>query len=30
MTITPNLSRKKPEISENGDFSHVHGLAELI
>jgi len=30
MTITSSLSRKKPKkISENGEISHAHGLAEL-
>jgi hypothetical protein len=30
MTITSNLSRKKSKkISENGEISHAHGLAEL-
>jgi hypothetical protein len=30
MTITSSLSRKKSKkISENGEISHAHGLAEL-
>jgi hypothetical protein len=30
MTTTASLSRKKSNISENGEISHAHGLAELI
>jgi hypothetical protein len=29
MTITSSLSRKKSEISENGELSHAHGLTEF-
>jgi hypothetical protein len=29
MTITTNLSGKKSKISENGEMSHAHGLAEV-
>jgi hypothetical protein len=29
MTITSNLSRKKSKISENGEISYAHSLAEL-
>jgi hypothetical protein len=30
MTITSSLSREKSKkISENGEISHAHGLAEL-
>jgi hypothetical protein len=29
MAITSSLSRKKSKISENGEISHAHGLAEL-
>jgi hypothetical protein len=28
MTITSSLSRKKAKISESGEISHAHGLAE--
>jgi hypothetical protein len=30
MTITSNLSRKKSNISENGEISHAHALAGLV
>jgi hypothetical protein len=29
MIITSSLSRKKSKISENGEISHAHGLAEI-